>query len=295
MPPDNPTVPTTVSVILPCFNAHALLPQALASLAAQTYRDFDITIVDDGSDDPATRAYLDSLPPEINIVRQANQGLPAARNAGFRHATGRFVLPLDCDDQIAPEFLARAVAAVADSDQAFAFSHIRMVGEQSGDLVKHFNAFEQLFFNQLPYCLLIPRALWQRVGGYDESMRGGYEDWEFNIRLAAAGAIGHEVAAPLFIYTVSAGGMLAAVSRRRHADLWRAIRAKHRGLYTYAALWRRWRACRAQPSTRPLVWYFAWDAAYRLLPTGALSWLVGTMMGFSHSRRTSRQAAHPAT
>lgn len=291
MPPElpNPTKPT-VSVILPCFNAHTHLPRTLASLTAQTYRDFDITIVDDGSDDPATRAYLDGLASEINVIRQPNQGLPAARNTGFRHAAGRLVLPLDCDDQLAPTFLERTVAALdGHGDNAFAFTHVRMTGEQAGDLVKHFNPFEQLYFNQLPYCLLIPRVLWQQVDGYDDTMRSGYEDWEFNIRLAAAGATGQEVPAPLFLYTVSADGMLAAISRRRHAHLWRAIRAKHPTLYTRSALWQAWRRCRGRPSTRALAWYFGWEVAYRLLPAGALNWLFSAMMGMSHSRRTARQ------
>ncbi len=137
------------------------MPRALASLDAQTYRDFDVTIVDDGSDDPATRAYLDGLGDGVTVIRQPNQGLPAARNTGFRHATGRLVLPLDCDDQLAPEFLARAVALLdGQGEDAFAFTHVRMTGEQTGDLVKHFNPFEQLYFNQLPYCMLIPRKLW---------------------------------------------------------------------------------------------------------------------------------------
>ena len=293
MPPEKPG--PTVSVILPCFNAHRHLPRTLASLAAQTFRDFDITVVDDGSDDPATLSYLGSLPDNIGIVRQPNQGLPAARNTGFRKATGRFVLPLDCDDQLAPDFLQRTIAALnGHGDNAFAFTHVRMTGEQTGDLVKHFNPFEQLYFNQLPYCMVIPRELWRRVGGYDDSMQHGYEDWDFNIRLAAAGAIGCEIPAPLFMYTVSASGMLMTDSRRRHAHLWRTIRAKHPELYSVPALLRAWRRCRHQPSTRSLAWYFGWEVIYRLLPTRLLNWLLSAMMGMSHSHRTARQTARLA-
>lgn len=280
-----------VSVFLPCFNAHAFLPRALDSLAKQTFRDFDITVIDDGSDDPATLNLLAGLPDHINVVRQSNQGLPAARNAGFRHATGRYVLPLDCDDQIAPEFLATAMESlVGQGNGAVAFAHLRMIGDQTGDLIKHFNGFEQLYFNQLPYCMLIPRNLWHRTGGYDETMREGYEDWEFNIRLAAAGTEFRELAAPLFHYHVAASGMLASKSRRQHAYLWRTIRAKHSDLYTPAALWRSWRTWRRRPSTRPLGLYFIWEAAYRLLPASAINRLFGALMGLSHSRQTARQA-----
>jgi GT2 family glycosyltransferase len=75
------------------------------------------------------------------------------------------------------------------------------------------NRFDQLFLNQLPYCMLIRKSAWQAAGGYDETMRDGSEDWEFNIRLSGAGFRGIELAKPLFVCSVRPDGMLLSIVR----------------------------------------------------------------------------------
>jgi glycosyltransferase involved in cell wall biosynthesis len=237
-----------VSVVVPCFNGGGFLDTLLASLASQTFRDFEIIIVDDGSTDPATCARLASLPHDIQVLRQGNRGLSAARNAGIRAARGTFVLPLDCDDTLDPAFLAEVTAVLrqAAPQSAFAFTHMRLVGGADGILSRHCNRFDQLFLNQLPYCMLLRRSAWEAVGGYDETMRDGYEDWEFNIRLTEAGFAGIEIPRPLFIYHVSSEGMLSR-SARMHGTIWRRIRSKHAPLYRLPALIARWQGARLPP------------------------------------------------
>ena len=279
----------TVSVVIPCYNAHHFLTKALDSVRAQSFRDFEIIVVDDGSTDPDTRTYLDSLSGDVRIIRQANRGLPGARNRGFREARGKYVLPLDCDDWIEPDYLQKTVTALKHSDRVdFAFTYITLFGEEHGVLIKSFNLFEQLFFNQLPYCMLIPRSAWEQVGGYDESMRSGYEDWDFNIRLALAGYRGIEVSEPLFHYRVSKTGMLGSLSRRRHAQLWRVIRAKHLEIYRGNALIDLWRKWRAFPSTHLLIIYFAWNLLEAILPALAINAVLRVARIWSHSRQISR-------
>lgn len=285
-----------ITVMLPCYNAHAFLPRALDSVRAQTFRNFEILIVDDGSNDPDTVALLDSLPDDVRVVRQENRGLAGARNTGFREARGRLVLPLDCDDWLDPAFLADAKDALDRAgDGAFVFADLALEGEASGVLHKPYNRFEQLFFNQLPYCMLMPCAAWEEAGGYDESMRLGYEDWEFNIRLAAGGYRGIPLGKPLFHYHVSASGMLASISRERHIALWRHIRERHSDTYRITRLFGLWRRWRREPSVRPLWIYLAWDLAYRLLPDGMLTGLFRLGRRFSHSARTQRESARAGT
>lgn len=235
-----------VSVVVPCYNGGQFLDGLLASLAAQTFRDFEIVIVDDGSNQTDTCTKLASLNSAVRLIRQDNAGLPAARNTGFRESRGEFVLPLDCDDTLEPSFLKEMVETLSQSPQdvGFAFCHIRLVGQRQGVLPRYLNSFDQLFLNSLPYCMLIRRAAWERAGGYDEAMRDGYEDWEFNIRLVHSGFRGLEVPKPLFIYRVSMDGMLMSRSARMHGDLWRRIRNKHAVLYRAHAIMRSWREMR---------------------------------------------------
>ena len=204
-----------VSFVIPCFNGHRFLERALASVRAQTFGEIEVVIVDDGSDDPATIAYLNALPPEIRVVRQTNKGLPGARNTGFHEARGEYVVPLDCDDWLEPSFLEAALAKLEECpDRAFAFAYLALEGEEAGVLRKRYNFFEQLFLNHIPYCILISKRIWEETGGYDETMRRGCEDWEFNVRLGARGHFGTEVRRPLFHYRVSASGMLQSLTTR---------------------------------------------------------------------------------
>ena len=94
-----------VSVVIPCYNQGQYLAEAVASVNAQTFTDWEIVVVDDGSTDPTTQRLLTAFThPRARLVRSANGGLAAARNLGISHAAGRFILPLDCDDRIAPTY-----------------------------------------------------------------------------------------------------------------------------------------------------------------------------------------------
>jgi hypothetical protein len=90
-----------VSVIIPCYNQGQYLHEAIDSVLAQTFTDLEIIVVDDGSTDPATREILDTLNRTNTwLLRRKNGGLAAARNSGISTASGRYILPLDCDDRI---------------------------------------------------------------------------------------------------------------------------------------------------------------------------------------------------
>lgn len=277
-----------VSVVIPCYNTPSFLGQAIDSVRAQTYPDIEIIVVDDGSNDPETIASLDRLGSDVLLIRQENRGLPAARNVGFVAAKGDFILPLDADDWLEPTFVEKLVGLLVQRPElAFTFSYIRMRGEGYGVLHKNYNFFEQLFFNQLPYCLMLRKAAWQEAGGYDESMRKGYEDWEFNIRLGCLGFFGAVVPEPLFNYRIAQSGMLLSTSSKIHGELWEIIRKKHQKLYGIASLFRLWSVWRRQPSTYPLWLYPMWLIVAKLLPRKAFASIFSFLRRHSHGRRVT--------
>jgi len=223
----------SISVVVPCYNGGKFLDQLTASLARQTFRDFEIVVVNDGSTDPATQGKLAALDPAIRVIHQENRGLSAARNAGFSASRADLVMNLDCDDQLEPTYLEETLKALqaAPPEAGFVFTHVRVVGAGQGIEKRYFNAFDVLFKNVIGYTMLIRKTAWLKAGRYDETMRDGYEDWEFNLRLIYSGFLGIEIAKPLFLYTASTQGMLIGHSSRMHAALWRRIRKKHRDLY----------------------------------------------------------------
>ncbi len=275
-----------VSVIIPCYNAHAFLGRALDSVRTQTFRDFEIVVVNDGSTEPDTLAYLQTLGDDVRLVHQENRGLPGARNTGFREALGEFVLPLDCDDWIEPTFLAKAIALLeANPDRAYAFAHISLEGNEAGVLKKTYNFFEQLFLNHVPYCIFIRKQVWEQAGGYDESMRRGCEDWEFNLRLGTSGFYGLAIPEPLFHYQVATTGMLQSVSSDLYAELWSGIQAKHKDFYSLGSLIRVWVEWRSIPSNRFLLLYFIYYLAHSTLPQTVFMALYRRLLSFSRATR----------
>jgi glycosyltransferase involved in cell wall biosynthesis len=230
-----------VSIVVPCYNGGRFIDELLSTFAAQTFRDFEVVIVDDGSGEE-TRAKLATLDPSIRVLRQENQGPGAARNTGFQAARAPIILPLDCDDSLEPTYLAETVPVLqaAPQDVGFVFTYLRAFGAIQRVFPRGFDRFDQLFSNRLQSCILMRKSAWEALGGYDESMRDGYEDWDFNIRLGNAGYRGIEIPKPLYLYRVSNEGMLLSHCSGKHAEIWRYIREKHADLYRVPAILKLW-------------------------------------------------------
>lgn len=102
----------TVSVIIPLYNKSATIGRTLASILGQTFTDFEVIVVDDGSTDSGPQMVEACPDPRLRLVRQENAGPGAARNYGAELAAGQYVTFLDADDEWRPEFLERAVSAL---------------------------------------------------------------------------------------------------------------------------------------------------------------------------------------
>ncbi len=124
-----------VSVVIPAFNAELHLAEALASIREQTLRDVEVIVVDDGSTDRTigvAAQLADSL--DLVIVKQANAGPAAARNAGIRRARSRYCAFLDSDDVMLPERLAEQVAAL-DANEAVGLVHTDLMTFDEGGII----------------------------------------------------------------------------------------------------------------------------------------------------------------
>ena len=125
-----------VSIILPTHNRATFLTQAFASIQAQTWADWDLIVVDDGSTDE-TRHLVTELAARcdrrVDYLHQANRGAAAARNAGLERAAGSYVAFFDSDDLWLPEYLERGVRALeSNPDVDWVFGPCRMVDLHSG-------------------------------------------------------------------------------------------------------------------------------------------------------------------
>ena len=113
------------SVVIPTYNRRDLVSRAIASVLAQTFEDFELLVVDDGSTDETARLVLGLGDPRIRLVALAkNRGPSAARNAGIAAARGELISMLDSDDEYLPTFLERTRAALAPTDSSVGFSWV---------------------------------------------------------------------------------------------------------------------------------------------------------------------------
>jgi glycosyltransferase involved in cell wall biosynthesis len=188
-----------VSVVIPCHNSAPYLRQAVASAVAQSLAELEIILVDDGSRDGTAALIRDLIAAHpqrrMRAIFQDRAGVAAARNTGIAAARGRYLLPLDADDLIAPD-MARRCSAILDAEAATAivYGDCEDFGEVSMLWRAGPFALERLkYFNQLAYCAVYRKTAWEAVGGYRSNV-DGFDDWDFWIAAAGLGLAGRHVA-----------------------------------------------------------------------------------------------------
>ncbi|BDG07079.1 glycosyltransferase [Anaeromyxobacter paludicola] len=225
-----------MTVAIRCYRQAEYLGGAVESVLRQSFRDHEIVIVDDGSPDDTREvaAALASAHPgrAIRLVSQENRGLSGALDAGARAARGELLLFLDADDELLPDVLARLVTALEESPEcAIAYGDVLQFGGREGLLrAGTFELGALSRGNQLPYCSLYRRELWARAGGYQRNMSLGYEDWDFWLACAEAGARARRIPEPVLRYRVKAESAVTT-AMKHHALLCSRLMLNHPALY----------------------------------------------------------------
>jgi glycosyltransferase involved in cell wall biosynthesis len=209
-----------VSVVIPIFNSAPLIGTALRSVFAQTFRDFEVILVDDGSEDhEELSAALAEWEERIHYIRQPNGGPARARNTGIAGGTGDLIAFLDADDEWLPNKLARQVEYF-DRYSETGLLHTALVGDTragsavSGPPTNAFcDLFHTVFFVSTP-TVMVPRRALHEVGGFDERREIHIEDWDLWLRIAADYPIGY-IPEPLAIHRP--GGLMSRQVDRTYA------------------------------------------------------------------------------
>ena len=229
--------PPTVSVIVPCFNLGEYLDEAVASVLAQTFQDFEILVVDDGSTDPNTQQIIAGFErPKTKVFRTANQGLARARNYLIARAQGTYLCALDSDDRLDPTFLEKTISEFnRDPSLTFVSTHLQMFGSETGlwPPEPQCDLPALLSDDTVITAALVRRSAVLEVGGYDENMPSqGDEDWDLWISLVKAGHQGTILPDVLFFYRRRRGSMCDQCTKGTvHLKLFEYLVNKHNDTY----------------------------------------------------------------
>jgi glycosyltransferase involved in cell wall biosynthesis len=193
-----------VSVVIPAYNHARYVGEAIRSVLAQTFQDFEVIVVDDGSTDETGEVVAALKEPRITYVRQSNRGQAAARNTGIRASSGEYVAFLDDDDLWLPDKLETQVGVLdSRAEVALVCSDHYVFDEQTGETLGRLWHDRPFHYWIDPFkaardpleallrrgCFIAPSATVVRreallaVWGFDESFEKNHEDWDLFVRI----------------------------------------------------------------------------------------------------------------
>ena len=212
-----------VTVVIACFNYGRFLPEAVESALREGVH---VVVVDDGSTEP-----LPELPPEVELIRQENQGVVRARNAGLARAETPFVLVLDADDRLAPGALAALRPPLeADAGLGFTYGRMRFFGDWEGELrFPPYDPYGLLYRHTIGLSALARREVFEQTGGFDPAFEQ-FEDWELWVNALAHGWQGRQIDAVTVEYRRHEGSKHTR-DRPGYRSAFRRLREKHAELY----------------------------------------------------------------
>jgi glycosyltransferase involved in cell wall biosynthesis len=179
-----------ISIVIPCYNQAHFLSEAIESVLAQTYSNFEIVVVDDGSVDNTSEVAVHYS--GVRLIRQKNQGSGAARNKGFQLCKGKYIVFLDSDDRLLPKALEISLKFLENHPEcAFSYGHVKLITSDGSPLpippqscIEKDHYYKLLQHNYIwnPSVQMFRRDILKSVGGFDASLRRA-QDFELNLRI----------------------------------------------------------------------------------------------------------------
>ena len=223
-----------VSIIIPCYNHGHYIKEAIESVElCKDTQLYEIIIINDGSTDQFTIEILKQLANEgYHIINQTNKGLGATRNNGIKEAKGEYILPLDSDNKIRPAYIYEGVKVLDEHpDITVVYGDAEYFGEKTGiHVVGEFNLQKMMVENHIDACALYRKSVWKEVGGYDERMVMGLEDWDLWLNMAFKNYKFHYIDQVLFDYRIVGNSMLRSIDADKKKKIFQYMDKKYKSL-----------------------------------------------------------------
>lgn len=228
-----------VSVVIPCYNHGAYIQEALDSIEIDKINyPVEIIIVDDGSTDQPTLQKLESLKAAgYQVIFQSNGGPASARNTGVKASKGTYILPLDADNKITPDYINKAIPILTEKAVDIVYARPIFFGDLTQRKrqykVRKYDDLNIVTGNFADACAVYKKTVWEKNGGYDTDIPFyGFEDWEFWINAASNGFQFYFLDEKLFYYRIVANSVITGYNQEERITLNKQyIAKKHSDFY----------------------------------------------------------------
>ncbi|MDJ1172689.1 glycosyltransferase family 2 protein [Roseofilum capinflatum] len=184
-----------ISVVIPAYNAMAYLPETLENLLQQTWQDFEVIVVNDGSSDDTPQWVAEVRDPRVKLVSQENQGLAGARNTGIAHAQGEYIAFLDADDLWEKTKLEKQLQSLEQNPNVgLVYTWVLLIdaqGKKTGRVFKseaQGKVWQTLIEENIVGCgsvAMVRRECFETCGLFDRNLKSFVEDWDMWLRIAS--------------------------------------------------------------------------------------------------------------
>lgn len=224
-----------VSIIVPCYKQAIYLDEALQSVLAQKYSNWECIIINDGSPDNTEELALTYCKndPRFFYLSKKNGGLSAARNSGIQSSNGKYILPLDADDKISPDYLNQAIPILDEDDIVrLVYSKASYFGAINGEWKMKPYSFDALLRFNMIFCSAVFRRVdFDKTNGYNPNMKKGLEDWDFWLSLLKPEDKVIQLPDVHFFYRIKEKSMLTSITEEQYDELFIQIFKNHLDLY----------------------------------------------------------------
>ncbi len=224
-----------ISIIIPCYNSGEYLSETIESVIKQTHKNWECIIVDNGSTDNSKKIAQSIAEKDSRFISvlQPIKGLSSARNFGILHSKGKYILPLDSDDIIAPTYIQKAAKILDENEKLkVVYCEVDFFGEWSGKWNLPEFSIKQMLFENIIFCTALFRKVdYDKTAGYNEQMMKGYEDWDFWLSLISDESEVYRIPEILFHYRIRNKSMVHSLSDNDFRMLRKQLYENHRELY----------------------------------------------------------------
>jgi len=193
-----------ISVITACYNHGRFINEMLDSIFRQTFEDYEVIIVNDGSTDDTAEILNKISHPKVSIIHKENHGPAAARNTAIKEARAKIIMNIDADDMAGPGLLEKAFEIIgSDDNTGIAYCDPELIGAGKGKIdTGEYSREAMLIKNLITSAACFRKTDWEKAGGYSDELIYGMEDWDFWLSITEQGRDVIKIRDAFFYYRI---------------------------------------------------------------------------------------------